>query len=55
MQDGTPPSAIGSNPERARAHNRRVVLEAVRTHGQLGRTAIARHAHLTAQAVINIV
>lgn len=47
--------AIGSNPERNRAHNRRVVLEVVRMHGQLGRTAIARHAHLTPQAVTNIV
>jgi predicted NBD/HSP70 family sugar kinase len=47
--------AIGSNPGRNRAHNRRVVLEVVRTHGQLGRTQIARQAHLTAQAVTNIV
>lgn len=54
-QRGRSRIAIGSNPERNRAHNRRVVLEVVRTHGQLGRTEIARQAHLTAQAVTNIV
>jgi predicted NBD/HSP70 family sugar kinase len=47
--------AIGSNPERNRHHNRRVVLEAIRTHGALGRTEIGRLTHLTAQAVANIV
>ncbi|MGO4704624.1 ROK family protein [Microvirga sp. 2MCAF38] len=47
--------AIGNNPERSRTHNRRVVLEAVRLHGPLGRTAIARLAHLSSQAVSNIV
>ncbi|WP_159593620.1 ROK family transcriptional regulator [Chelativorans xinjiangense] len=47
--------AIGSNPERNRAHNRRVVLEVIRTNGHLGRAEIARHAHLTPQAVANIV
>ncbi len=47
--------AIGSNPERNRAHNRRVVLEVIRLHGHLGRTEIARRAQLTAQAVANIV
>ena len=39
--------AIGSNPERNRAHNRRVVLEVIRLHGHLGRTDIARRAQLT--------
>lgn len=48
-------AAIGNNPERNRAHNRRVVLDAVRLHGPLGRTAIARLAHLSPQAVSNIV
>lgn len=48
-------AAIGNNPERNRTHNRRVVLEAVRLHGPLGRTAIARFAHLSPQAVSNIV
>jgi len=47
--------AIGSNPERNRAHNRRVVLEVIRMHEHLGRTEIARRAQLTAQAVANIV
>ncbi|MCS6757724.1 MAG: ROK family protein [Candidatus Devosia euplotis] len=47
--------AIGSNPERNRSHNRRVVLDMVRAYGPLGRTEIARRAQLTAQAVTNIV
>lgn len=47
--------AIGSNPERNRTHNRRVVLETVWLHGPIGRTEIARMTHLTAQAVSNIV
>lgn len=47
--------AIGSNPERNRAHNRRVVLEVIRLHEHLGRTEIARRAQLTPQAVANIV
>lgn len=48
-------AAIGNNPERSRSHNRRVVLEVVRLDGPIGRTDIARRAHLTAQAVSNIV
>ena len=47
--------AIGSNPERNRRHNRRVVLEAIRSHGALGRTEIGRLTQLTAQAIANIV
>ncbi len=47
--------AIGSNPERNRAHNRRVVLEVIRMSEHLGRTEIARRAQLTPQAVANIV
>lgn len=47
--------AIGSNPERNRAHNRRVVLEVIRLNEHLGRTEIARRAQLTPQAVANIV
>jgi len=47
--------AIGSNPERNRAHNRRVVLEVIRMHEHLGRTEIARRAQITPQAVANIV
>ncbi len=47
--------AIGNNQPRTRSHNRRVVLEAVRLHGPLGRAEIGRLTHLTAQAVSNIV
>jgi predicted NBD/HSP70 family sugar kinase len=53
-----PPSrsvAVGTNPERTRSHNRRVVLETVRQRGQLGRSDIAVLTKLTAQAVSNIV
>ncbi len=48
-------STIGSNPERNRSHNRRVVLDVVRQLGPVGRTEISRHAHLSTQAVSNIV
>jgi predicted NBD/HSP70 family sugar kinase len=46
---------VGTNPERTRSHNRRVVLETVRQHGLLGRSDIAALTRLTAQAVSNIV
>lgn len=46
---------IGRNPERSREHNRRVVLDAIRQHGALGRMHIARLTQLTPQAVANIV
>jgi predicted NBD/HSP70 family sugar kinase len=49
------PSTIGSNPERNRSHNRRVVLDVVRQLGSVGRMEISRHAHLSTQAVSNIV
>jgi predicted NBD/HSP70 family sugar kinase len=49
------PSTIGSNPERNRSHNRRVVLDVVRQFGPVGRMEISRHAHLSTQAVSNIV
>ena len=52
---GTPQAiAIGNNPPRTRSHNRRVVLEAVRLNGPLGRSEIARLTRLTTQAVSNI-
>lgn len=54
-QDAAGRIAIGSNPGRNRLHNRRVVLEVIRSHGTLGRAEIARLTHLTAQAVANIV
>lgn len=50
-----PSVALGTNPERARRHNRRVVLETLRQHGRLGRSDIANLTRLTAQAVSNIV
>jgi predicted NBD/HSP70 family sugar kinase len=48
-------STIGSNPERNRSHNRRVVLDVVRQFGPVGRMEISRHAHLSTQAVSKIV
>src|SRR5215213_2243511 len=48
-------STIGCNPERNRSHNRRVVLDVVRQLGPVGRMEISRHAHLSTQAVSNIV
>lgn len=45
----------GTNLEQAKSHNRRVVIEAVRTNGPLSRAAIARMTALTAQTVSNIV
>ncbi len=47
--------AIGANPERNRAHNRSLVLNLLREHGQIGRAAMARHTRLTQQAVGNII
>jgi predicted NBD/HSP70 family sugar kinase len=48
-------TTIGNNPERTRSHNRRVVLDVVRQLGLVGRMEISRHAHLSTQAVSNIV
>lgn len=45
----------GTNLEHARAHNRRVVIEAIRLHGELTRAELARMTALTAQTVSNIV
>ncbi|MBB4193902.1 putative NBD/HSP70 family sugar kinase [Rhizobium aethiopicum] len=45
----------GTNLEQAKSHNRRVVIEAIRTHGSLSRAAIARMTALTPQTVSNIV
>src|SRR6185295_19923461 len=45
----------GTNLEQARSHNRRVVIEAIRTNGSLSRAAIARLTALTTQTVSNIV
>jgi len=45
----------GTNLEQAKSHNRRVVIEAIRSSGPLSRAAIARMTALTAQTVSNIV
>ena len=45
----------GTNLEQAKSHNRRVVIEAIRTNGPLSRAAIARMTALTTQTVSNIV
>lgn len=45
----------GTNLEKAKAHNRRVVIEAIRTRGPLSRADIARMTALTPQTVSNIV
>ena len=50
-----PRFALGKNPGRSRSHNRRVVLDLVRGHGQLGRKQIADMTQLTTQAVANII
>jgi len=44
----------GTNLEHARAHNRRVVIEAIRLNGELTRAEIARMTALTPQTVSNI-
>jgi len=45
----------GTNLEHARAHNRRVVIEAIRLNGELTRAELARLTALTPQTVSNIV
>jgi predicted NBD/HSP70 family sugar kinase len=52
----TPKKAIsGTNLEQAKSHNRRVVIEAIRTNGALSRAAIARLTALSSQTISNIV
>lgn len=48
-------STAGTNLEQAKSHNRRVVIEAVRTNGALSRAAIARLTALSSQTAFNIV
>ncbi|MEO1549107.1 MAG: ROK family transcriptional regulator [Pseudomonadota bacterium] len=50
-----PPITVGANAERARSHNRQMVLERVRQAGQIGRAEIARGSGLSTQAVSNII
>jgi predicted NBD/HSP70 family sugar kinase len=45
----------GTNLEQAKSHNRRVVIEAIRTNGALSRAAIARLTALSSQTISNIV
>lgn len=45
----------GTNLEQAKSHNRRVVIEAIRTNGALSRAAIARLTALSTQTISNIV
>lgn len=47
-------SITGTNLERARARNRRVVLEAIRQAGQLTRAELSRLTSLTAQTISSI-
>lgn len=46
---------VGANAERARGHNRQVVLERIRKAGGIGRAEIARISGLSTQAVSNII
>ncbi|SDR13892.1 ROK family transcriptional regulator [Pseudovibrio sp. Tun.PSC04-5.I4] len=46
---------IGSNAERTRLHNRKVVLGHLRSHGKLGRAELARLTGLSTQAMSNII
>jgi predicted NBD/HSP70 family sugar kinase len=46
---------LGANPERARSHNKQLVLRAVRHAGAVGRAEIARASGLSTQAVSNII
>ena len=52
---GAPRSARGRNPGRSREHNRRVVLDLLRGHEQMGRRDLAERTQLSLQAVTNIV
>ncbi len=46
---------VGANAERARSHNRQMVLDRVRQAGRIGRAEIARGSGLSTQAVSNII
>ncbi len=48
-------SVRGKNPGRSRAHNRRVVLDLLRSQGQLGRRDLADRTQLSLQAITKIV
>lgn len=46
---------VGANAERARNHNRQVILDRIRALGRVGRAEIARATGLSTQAVSNII
>lgn len=46
---------VGANAERARSHNRQMVLGRIRQAGEIGRAEIARGSGLSTQAVSNII
>ena len=46
---------VGANAERARSHNRQMVLDRIRQAGRIGRAEIARGSGLSTQAVSNII
>lgn len=46
---------VGANAERARSHNRQVVLDRIRAAGEIGRAEIAKSSGLSTQAVSNII
>ncbi|MBW9113361.1 ROK family transcriptional regulator [Rhizobium cauense] len=48
-------SISGTNLEQAKSHNRRVVIEAIRTRGPLSRAALVRLTALSTQTISNIV
>lgn len=50
-----PRTARGNNPGRSRSHNRRVVLNLLRSMGALGRKELAEMTQLSTQAVANII
>ncbi|QDY70668.1 ROK family transcriptional regulator [Qingshengfaniella alkalisoli] len=51
----TPRHIAGSNAERTKRHNQRVVLGQIRAAGELGRAEIARNSGLSIQTVSNII
>jgi predicted NBD/HSP70 family sugar kinase len=50
-----PPSLAGTNLERAKGFNRRVVVEALRRHAPCSRAELARLTHLSPQTISNII
>lgn len=50
----SPADEIGKNPIRTRDHNRKIILDLLRQHGQLGRKELAAMTRLSGPAVGNI-